>query len=67
MQAYQTMSPIRLLKYGIVFPNSCTKQLRELERDGMIQRKVFRQVTPRVDYLLTKEGRSLVPILEALC
>lgn len=48
-------------------PRMLTKQLRELERDGMIQRKVFRQVPPRVDYLLTKEGRSLVPILEALC
>jgi DNA-binding HxlR family transcriptional regulator len=41
--------------------------LRDLERDGMIRRKVFRQVPPRVDYFLTREGRSLVPILEALC
>jgi DNA-binding HxlR family transcriptional regulator len=39
----------------------------DLERDGMIRRKVFRQVPPRVDYFLTREGRSLVPILEALC
>lgn len=44
-----------------------TKQLRELERDGMLRRKVFRQVPPRVDYILSQEGRSLVPILEALC
>jgi DNA-binding HxlR family transcriptional regulator len=44
-----------------------TKQLRELERDRMIDRKVFRQVPPRVDYSLTKEGKSIVPILEDLC
>ena len=44
-----------------------TKQLRELERDGMIDRKVFRQVPPRVDYSLTKEVKSIVPILEDLC
>ena len=44
-----------------------TKQLRELESDGMIVRKVFRQVPPRVDYSLTKEGKSIVPILEDLC
>jgi DNA-binding HxlR family transcriptional regulator len=48
-------------------PRMLTKHLRELERDGMIRRKVFRQVPPRVDYFLTEEGRSLVPILEALC
>ena len=38
-----------------------TKQLRELERDGMIRRKVFRQVPPRGDYVLTKGGKALCP------
>jgi DNA-binding HxlR family transcriptional regulator len=40
-----------------------TQQLRELERDGVIERKVYAQVPPRVDYSLTKFGKTLVPIV----
>ncbi|MEJ8563545.1 helix-turn-helix domain-containing protein [Yoonia sp. GPGPB17] len=41
-----------------------TKQLRELEADGIISRKVFAEVPPRVDYALTQKGRSVLPIIE---
>jgi DNA-binding HxlR family transcriptional regulator len=41
-------------------------QLKHLEKDGLISRKVFAEVPPRVEYALTKEGRSLGPALEAL-
>ena len=41
-------------------------QLKQLEKDGLISRKVFAEVPPRVEYALTKEGRSLRPALEAL-
>ncbi len=44
-----------------------TNQLRELERDGVVHRKVFPEVPVRVEYSLTEDGYSLVPILEALC
>lgn len=43
-----------------------TTQLRELERDKLVARKVFAEVPPRVEYSLTKKGRSLEGILKAL-
>jgi DNA-binding HxlR family transcriptional regulator len=44
-----------------------TTQLRELERDALITRKVFAEVPPRVNYALSAEGKSLLPILTAMC
>ena len=44
-----------------------TTQLRELERDSLITRKVFAEIPPRVNYALSAEGKSLLPILTAMC
>lgn len=44
-----------------------TQQLRELEAYGMINRKVYPQVPPKVEYSLTEEGLSLMPILDTMC
>ena len=43
-----------------------TEQLRELERDGILTRRVFGQKWERVDYSLTAYGRTLVPVLELM-
>jgi DNA-binding HxlR family transcriptional regulator len=44
-----------------------TQQLRQLERDGIVTRKVFDQSPPRVEYALTDLGRSLEPVMDLLC
>ena len=43
-----------------------TAQLRELEADGVIHRKVYPQVPPKVEYSLTPFGESLAPIIRAM-
>ena len=44
-----------------------TKELRELEKDGLVIRKVYPQVPPKVEYSLTEKAESLIPILDQLC
>jgi DNA-binding HxlR family transcriptional regulator len=43
-----------------------TQQLREMERDGLIERQVFAEIPPRVEYQLTALGKSLQPIIDAM-
>jgi len=44
-----------------------TQQLRELEHDGIVARKVYHQVPPKVEYSLTTFGRTLIPVMTELC
>lgn len=51
---------------GCVTQRMLTKQLRELEDSGLVNRIVYAEVPPRVEYELTDAGMSLRPILNAL-
>src|SRR6516165_3073604 len=44
-----------------------TQQLRELEADGIVQRRVYPTVPPKVEYSLTEYGQSLKRALRAIC
>lgn len=49
-----------------VTPRMLTNKLREIEQDGLIKRKVYAQVPPKVEYSLSPLGKSMEPILLAL-
>lgn len=63
--------PLRFNELKRTLPNitqkMLTQQLRSLEENKLINRHVFSQVPPKVEYSLTQLGESLLPILENLC
>ena len=51
---------------GTVSQKVLTAQLRDMEKKGLLTRKVYAEVPPRVEYTLTEMGYSLKPILDAM-
>jgi len=56
-----------LRSMGGITQKMLTQQLREMERDGVVRRRVYPQVPPKVEYSLTPLGQSLRPVVEAMC
>ena len=52
---------------GGVSDKTLSQNLKELEADELIERKMYPQIPPKVEYTLTERGSSLVKILDKLC
>lgn len=52
---------------GSISYKTLSVQLKELENDGLIVRKEYPQIPPKVEYSLSEKGWSLYPLMEAMC
>ncbi|MBQ6413826.1 MAG: helix-turn-helix transcriptional regulator [Ruminococcus sp.] len=52
---------------GSAADKTLSRTLKELERDGLINRKMYPEVPPKVEYTLTERGHSLMNVLDQLC
>ena len=56
---------LRRVVFGIT-EKMLIQSLKELEKDGIVNRKVYRQVPPKVEYSLTDLGKSFIPVLNSM-
>lgn len=49
-----------------ISPRTLSLRLRELESNGIVERRTYAEVPPRVEYALTKKGEALIPIVDAM-
>ncbi|UPO89948.1 helix-turn-helix domain-containing protein [Niallia sp. Man26] len=54
-------------RLGTITFKTLSSQLKDLEADGMVRRKEYPQIPPKVEYSLTHKGETLLPVLEQLC
>lgn len=51
----------------VITQGMLANQLRELERDGLVERRVYQEIPPKVEYKLTVHGQTLEPVLTDMC
>lgn len=54
-------------KIGSITYKTLSTQLKQMEQDGLVIRKEYPQIPPKVEYSLSDKGRSLYPIMQAMC
>ena len=52
---------------GTITFKTLSATLKQLESDGLVNRKEYPQIPPKVEYSLTDAGKSLIPILDQMC
>ena len=52
---------------GSITYKTLSSTLKQLEADGLINRREYPQIPPKVEYSLTERGKSLIPILDSMC
>lgn len=65
LEGTKRFNEFRKLHPGIT-QRMLTRQLRELEEDGLVSRKVYPEIPPKVEYSITDFGRTLEPLLQSL-
>ena len=68
LMEFETVRFNEMRRYlGKVTDKTLSMNLKELERDGLIVRKEYPQIPPKVEYSLSERGKSLMKILDMLC
>ncbi len=68
LMEFQTVRFNEMRKYiGSITYKTLSATLKQLEADGLVHRKEYPQIPPKVEYSLTERGKSLIPILDQMC
>ncbi len=68
LMEFQVVRFNEMQKYiGSITYKTLSSTLKQLEADGLVNRKEYPQIPPKVEYSLTDKGKSLIPILDQMC